>query len=78
MAIFPNPANETLNVRFKEDPKRNYLLRIFDTKGRMVLSSNSTGQRQLELSISELTPGAYVLQASNEEKLFKKSFVISR
>lgn len=78
MAIFPNPANETLNVRFKEDPKRNYLLRIFDTKGRIVLSSNSTGQRQLELSVSELIAGAYVLQASNEEKLFKKSFVISR
>ena len=40
-------------------------------------SLGSTGQRQ-ELSVSELIPGAYVLQASNEEKLFKKSFVISR
>ena len=77
MVIFPNPANETLNVRIKEDTKRNYQLNIFDTKGRLVLSANSTGQQQLELSVSDLHPGAYVLQASNDEKLFKKSFVIS-
>ena len=78
MTIFPNPANETLHVRFKEDSKRDYQLRIFDTKGRLMLSSDSSGQLQLELSVSELNPGAYVLQASNDEKLFKKSFIISR
>ncbi|HAP70324.1 MAG TPA: hypothetical protein DCR04_11480 [Flavobacteriales bacterium] len=78
MLVFPNPANETLNVRFKDIPEANYLLEVLDTQGRIVLSSSSTNQKQLTISVSELTLGAYVLQASNEEKLFKKSFIISR
>jgi alkaline phosphatase D len=78
MTIFPNPANETLHVRFRETTNKNFQLNIFDTKGRNVLSANSSARKQLELSVSELNPGAYVLTATSDENLFKKSFVISR
>ena len=78
MAIFPNPANETLHIRFRETTNKNFQLNIFDTKGRNVLSANSSARKQLDLSISELNPGAYVLTATSDENIFKKSFVISR
>lgn len=78
MTVFPNPANETLNVRFSEDSRTNYQLKILDTQGRTVLTANSTGLSQVELGVSELRSGAYILMASDNAKLFRKSFIISR
>ena len=78
ISIFPNPANETLNILFNQDSKYDYTLAVLDVQGRVVLSARLVGQKEIALGVSSLSPGAYVLQASNDEKLFKKSFIISR
>ncbi|MDB4655578.1 alkaline phosphatase D family protein [Flavobacteriales bacterium] len=78
MVVYPNPANETLNVRFIKNHQEDHFIEVFDTRGKAVFSTNSAGQEQIQLNVSKLNPGTFVLQVSNAEKVFKKSFVISR
>ncbi|MFT4980788.1 MAG: alkaline phosphatase D [Bacteroidia bacterium] len=78
ISLFPNPTNETLNVLFNQHSKYDYTIAVLDAQGRVVLSAKSIGQKEIVLGVSSLIPGAYVVQASNDEKLFKKSFIISR
>ena len=63
-ALFPNPANETLNVVFV-DPDFKGVFRITDATGR-VLQTRTGMSAQESLDISMLPAGFYSLQAWNE------------
>lgn len=78
LRLYPNPASETLNVRFFQKPKTPFDINVFDVNGRLVLTEQYVVKSSVKLAVSELPTGAYVLQASNAENVLKKSFVISR
>ena len=78
LEVYPNPVNETLNIRFDDKSQTDYNIQVLDAKGRVVLSTMSQRQKITEINVNSLPAGAYVLQASNDEKVLRKSFIISR
>jgi hypothetical protein len=62
--VYPNPASEKTIVTFSSSNESNYTLRLFDMQGRMIQSIAGeaiTGDNQIELNISELAQGIYLL-----------------
>ncbi len=60
--LFPNPANDLLNIQLS-DPSVAGTLKIFDPLGSLVYERRvPPGQRRLEVPISKLSQGAYILR----------------
>ncbi|MFM9008089.1 MAG: T9SS type A sorting domain-containing protein, partial [Bacteroidota bacterium] len=75
MLVYPNPANQRLNVIWSElasgsDP----LLRVFDLAGRLVKVANGYHSPH-SLDISDLPPGAYVLQVQSDLRTGRATFI---
>jgi hypothetical protein len=58
--IAPNPASEYLNLQFY-NPGDYKQLEIYDALGRLVLSSDLSGEMYEQISISELSSGVYTI-----------------
>ncbi|RYD95243.1 MAG: DNRLRE domain-containing protein, partial [Sphingobacteriales bacterium] len=64
LLIAPNPANDRISV---QAPFEMYQLSIKSSFGLTVLNTKYDGQKAVELSVSKLQPGTYVVEVSNKE-----------
>lgn len=69
LAIFPNPANDILNVIVPE-ASNNYSIKILNSQGKEMLVTTMN-----EISISKLSPGIYFITVQTEEGLFRNTFI---
>lgn len=60
--IYPNPANETLNI---QTDLQNFTVEIFDISGRFIRSAQMMGSNTL--AVGELNNGIYLLRLRNTE-----------
>jgi hypothetical protein len=75
--IYPNPANQEINVKFKSKEKE-MKVEIIDTKGSLVLSKriNSSNENYNEkLNISHFSSGIYFIKISGKGKSLSKTFI---
>jgi len=63
VSLFPNPANNTLNVKI-DDMTGTAQLRVFDVMGKMVMQQQ-TSRTVTELDITKLASGIYTLNVSD-------------
>jgi len=75
MALYPNPANNTLYVSGTDD--KNVVVSIYNEVGHIVttLSSNGETIRTGGIDVSQLLPGAYSIQVKGESGLTTMRFV---
>ena len=75
MALYPNPANNTLFVSGTDD--KNVVISIYNEVGQIVntLSSNGETIRTGGIDVSQLLPGAYSIQVKGESGLTTMRFV---
>ena len=75
MALYPNPANNTLYVSGTDD--KNVVVSIYNEVGQIVttLSSNGETIRTGGIDVSQLLPGAYSIQVKGETGLTTMRFV---
>ncbi len=75
MALYPNPANNTLFVSGTDD--KNVVVSIYNEVGQIVntLSSNGETIRTGGIDVSKLVPGAYSIQVKGESGLTTMRFV---
>jgi len=75
MALYPNPANNTLYVSGTDD--KNVVISIYNEVGQIVntLSSNGETIRTGGIDVSQLLPGAYSIQVKGESGLTTMRFV---
>ena len=75
MALYPNPANNTLYVSGTDD--KNVVVSIYNEVGQIVntLSSNGETIRTGGIDVSQLLPGAYSIQVKGESGLTTMRFV---
>lgn len=65
--IYPNPANELLNIDMKLESTATYTYDIIDTHGRTLKSGNIRGLGHTTLDTSALPKGMYFINILNEE-----------
>jgi len=75
--IFPNPAEEKLNIELPESAHGMAELRIFNIQGQQVLDlniQNVTHSELIKVDISDIPNGAYFIQIICDNKIYQKRF----
>jgi len=72
ISIYPNPANNKLNLRSTEVIDQ---LRILDLNGRTI-DMMFSGIDQNSISTSDLSNGVYILEITIENKIIQKKFIV--
>lgn len=77
MSVFPNPAADNVNVRFAEQATGNMTMELCDATGRVVLSQRAIpGVQQQVIDLSEVAPGAYMLNLTRNGKVITSARVL--
>jgi len=72
--LFPNPANDVITISFDGDFEENYS--IINTLGQIVANGKEiTNEKQIRISVSNLTTGNYILQMKINGIVEKINFV---
>jgi hypothetical protein len=78
--IYPNPAAKTLYVDYNAESSAMAELKIVDLSGRIVKEYNfgilGAGKQTLQLDISALTKGVYIVQLGNGEKYLSNKLIV--
>jgi thiol-disulfide isomerase/thioredoxin len=71
-SLFPNPAEDLINVEFYTENAKDVLVEIYDITGRKLIQQsiavNNAGQQNEQISVASLFSGNYVLRLSTEGK----------
>lgn len=77
LKVYPNPANDQLNISFDNNFMGSTNIKLIDLTGKIVYSSVvNNGNQQQTLSVSEYSNGVYFLEISNEETTIRQKVVI--
>ncbi len=77
--VFPNPANNNVNVTFSTDKSEPFTIRMMDVTGRVVLDFNSIsveGDNQYELDLSSIAKGIYIVSLSKADGVLQTKLVV--
>jgi hypothetical protein len=75
--IYPNPTKGKLTIKLQQPLTENSQLLIADISGRIVMQQQlSGGQRDIDLTVSELPAGRYFIKINNASELINQSFVV--
>lgn len=72
--IFPNPSNEKVSVIFPEPILGN--LSIFDLNGKEIFNLNITKQKSVDLNISSLQKGIYIITITSNQHYTSRKLII--
>jgi hypothetical protein len=78
MQVYPNPATETVNVKF-EGKGGDYQINITDLAGRQVAStslSNATGAQLVSMPIDGISAGNYLITVENNGATYTQNLMI--
>lgn len=69
-SIFPNPADNSVQIQLSESlQKQNYGVRIVDLSGKIRWQNRISGHAKLEIDISGLAPGLFILEMIGDKGL---------
>jgi len=71
-SIYPNPANNKINIVFEGNMPENLIANIYDSKGSLVKTETL---KTNEITISNLAQGLYLLTIESEGKRYSSKFV---
>lgn len=80
LRLFPNPATDRLTLTYQMAGSGTITYMILDQYGRLVRlgSLNGTaGENRVDLPVTDLTPGMYLLRIGNDRELVDRRFVRS-
>ncbi|MBP9884087.1 MAG: T9SS type A sorting domain-containing protein, partial [Chitinophagales bacterium] len=81
MQLFPNPANNQLNITFELKKAEALKLDLFDISGKLIYSSNIngvTGFNHLDFPLSAFSNGIYTLRLNADGFAGVSKLVIAR
>ncbi|MCW5908672.1 MAG: T9SS type A sorting domain-containing protein [Chitinophagales bacterium] len=75
IVIFPNPADNKLNLRLNDSPNDKLIFQILATDGSVIMQDKIINQPNLEIDVSVLPAGLYFIQLPDDKQRFIKRFV---
>lgn len=79
VSVYPNPANDYLNVKFGNGTGSNMTFEVYSMDGRMVLSQEETikaGDSNIQLDINKLSEGIYILHMKTMDGSYTTKFMV--
>ena len=77
--VYPNPANELLIIEINSELEVGSRIQLLDMQGKIVFNErilNQLNEYRNEISTSDLAPGMYLLQISDDENSIQERIVI--
>ncbi|MFK7948558.1 MAG: choice-of-anchor L domain-containing protein [Saprospiraceae bacterium] len=76
--VFPNPANNFINIRLNFDKNYAVQLKIISTDGRLVqnIQTETSQMNNLKISVSDLPKGMYIMQFVFENQIVTKRVLV--
>jgi len=81
LAVYPNPAENTVYLQLLGSQKLTLMLSITDLVGKTVLKQDirlDSGNKTVPVNVSQLREGIYMLRMTDQENIFTKKLVIKR
>lgn len=76
LSVYPNPADNFINIKLKSEQLNNCSLNIFDQSGRLCFSSLSS-TNSTSIAVKNLETGVYLLVIQNADGIvYRKKFVV--
>lgn len=77
IALFPNPAQNWINLRFEDATKSATTIKMFDLNGKLQNETSvSQGELQTCLTIEHLNDGLYIVEISNTDGVIRKKLQV--
>lgn len=76
--VYPNPANDVLNLHYPGLSDRNITVHLLNMKGQEISSINTLRSDRAQISVAGLPEGIYLLQVRAENRISTHKMVISR
>lgn len=78
LTIYPNPAQNKVNIHFPDTWKGDCQLAIYDLAGKLLKSEVLPADETAELNVNDLSAGLYLLKATNANSTLSKKLVIQK
>lgn len=76
LEIYPNPANENINIKFSESHEFSFI-GLYDFTGKIIKTiSIYPNQTDIMIQISELSSGIYFLRFTNLDRVISRKFIV--
>lgn len=77
--IYPNPANDFVNIDFNDFVKSEINIQIFDITGKSVYLNNRnlSVEKSVQIKIADYAKGIYIIKINSEEFIFTKRLIIN-
>lgn len=76
LKVFPNPANESVILKFENIKNEDTQINIYDLSGRVVYEKVSN-QSQLEINLNSFEAGVYIVKMTQNQTVYTTQFVKS-
>jgi hypothetical protein len=73
--VYPNPFEQSVSISFEEDIKKDISLLVFDIAGKLVFSKIYEPSKYIQLNLSDISSGSYLLKISSNNKLFNTKLI---
>ncbi|MDD4603466.1 MAG: C10 family peptidase [Bacteroidales bacterium] len=80
LSIYPNPANQEINVQYSMPEATRVTFSISDVTGKLLKTCSAdaqSGQNIQRIDVSAFTPGIYLLQVGNEKSIQTRKLIIN-
>lgn len=75
--IFPNPADEFINIWFENEISENATVQLFSESGQLIENYTTTiTNKQIQLNVNALSRGTYFIRFMNEEFVWTEKIVV--
>lgn len=74
LTVYPNPAKGTIFVELESDDAA--MIRVFSTNGQLLSERRSDFGYKHEINIENLTPGMYIIQARQNDKIYLQKLIV--
>ncbi len=79
VSIFPNPANDILNISIPLSDDKHFDFKIYNNLGRLVSTNSIQNTVNFTYDVSNLTEGIYYIQLTSDNQTpYKRKIIISR
>jgi len=77
ISVYPNPANNILNIDLGDNIGRFDNLELYDVNGRLIATQDLDNQAlNAKLNVNSYNPGVYILKVSSDAEQFSKKVII--
>ena len=74
MKIYPNPANEYISLNI--NGFKPFSLSLMDMKGKVIISKSHYSSNYINIPVSEVEPGIYLISVKGDNKSIVKKVII--